>query len=63
MEGLAILAQLLGISNALTPLIASLIASLHDSHPGLTDDEICDLALKTAAETKRITDEDRGPTP
>lgn len=70
---LAILAQLVATSNALTPLIAGLVgqikttetamvAKIRADHPDFTeqqiDDEIIAQALATATETKTIVERD-----
>ena len=62
MGAIAILLQVLTASNQLTPLIASVIASIQAGHAaGKTDDEIIAEALAIAQETKTITEADMGP--
>jgi len=61
MGGLALLLQVLTGANALTPLIASLIASIQSGQAaGKTDDEIIAEAMTIAADTKAQTDADKG---
>jgi hypothetical protein len=74
MGTIAILAQLVGLSNSLTPIIAGLVsqvkttetafvAQIRADHPEYTeqqiDDEIVARALATATETKTIAGEDK----
>lgn len=74
---LAILAQLVGLSNALTPIIAALlavvkqneaalVAEIRAAHPDYTetqiDDAIIARALATAQETKTIAGADKDVT-
>jgi hypothetical protein len=63
MGALAILAQLLTLSNTLTPLIAGLVAQIKGDNPGMTDDQIIAQAQALAAETKQITTADKSSTP
>lgn len=62
MGALAILLQALTASNQLTPLIASLIASIQAGKAsGKTDDEILAEAMTIAQDTDAVTKTDMGP--
>ena len=61
MGALLLLGQLLTLSNALAPTIASLVAQLKTDNPDLTEDQIIEKAMAAALETRQIAGEDRGP--
>jgi len=63
MGALAILAQLLTLSNTLTPMIGNLVAQIKSENPGKTDDEIMAEAQALANETKVITTADKSDQP
>jgi hypothetical protein len=58
-----VLGQLLTLTNGLTPIIAGLLGDLKSQNPGMTDDEIIAKAIVLAAETKTITEADKGDQP
>lgn len=59
MNFLLLLGQLLTLSNALTPMIASLLGQLRSQYPDLTEDQIVELAMAKALETRDIAGQDK----